>query len=107
MTRVELKDVHNKASCSSHKENQSYQLQCYLSSFKDEQQVIPVWTGFFYNVSNDSNSFHQVSYLLMIADSPTKHWTIYKMLIQTKQKAESLNLGEQTWYVIMLYIQKH
>ena len=30
----------------------------------------------------------------MIADSPPKHSTIYKMLIQTKQKAESLNLGE-------------
>ena len=30
----------------------------------------------------------------MIADSPTKQSTIYEMLIQTKQKAESMNLGE-------------
>ena len=30
----------------------------------------------------------------MIADSPRKHSTIYEILIQTKQKAESLNLGE-------------
>ena len=30
----------------------------------------------------------------MIADSPIKHPTIYKMLIQTKQKTESLNLDE-------------
>ena len=32
----------------------------------------------------------------MIADSPTKHSAIYEMLIQTKQRAESLNLGETT-----------
>ena len=30
----------------------------------------------------------------MIADSPTKYSTIYEMLIQTKQKAESLNLDQ-------------
>ena len=30
----------------------------------------------------------------MIADSHTKHSTIYEMLIRTKQKAESLNLDE-------------
>ena len=94
MTRVELEDVHNEASCTSQNENQSYQLLRYFSRIKDEQQVIPVWTGFFYNVANDSNHFHQVAYLPMIADSPTKHSTIYEMLIQTKQKAELLNLGE-------------
>ena len=29
-----------------------------------------------------------------MADSLTRHSTIYEMLIQPKQKAESLNLGE-------------
>ena len=53
-----------------------------------------MWTDFFYNVSNDSNNFHQVAHLPMIADSHTKHSTIYEMLIRTKQKAESLNLDE-------------
>ena len=92
--RVELEDVQIEASCSSKRENQLYQLLRYPSSLKGEEQVVPVWTGFFYNVSNDSNDFHQVAYLPMIADSPTKYSTIYEMLIQTKQKAESLNLDQ-------------
>ena len=49
-----------------------------------------MWTGFFYNVSNDSNNFRQVAYLAIITDYPTKHSTIYEMLIQT----DLLNLGE-------------
>ena len=91
MARAELEDMQIKASCSSQRENQLYQLLRYLSSLKDEEQVVPVWTGFFYNDSNDS---HQAAYLPMIVDSPTKHSTTYEMLIQTKQKAESLNLDE-------------
>ena len=94
MARVELKDVHNEASCSSDRENQSHQLLRYLISLKDEQKLIPVWNGLFYNVSNHSNEFYQVAYLPMIADSFTKHSTIYDMLIQTKQKVESLNFVE-------------
>ena len=94
MARVELEDVQIEASCSSQRENQLYQLLRYLNSLKDEEQVVPMWTGFFYNVSNDSNDFHQAAYLPMIADSPTKYSAIYEMLIQTKQKAESLNLDE-------------
>ena len=92
--RVELEDVQIEASCSSKRENQLHQLLRYPSSLKGEEQVVPVWTGFFCNVSNDSNDFHQVAYLPMKADSPTKYSTIYEMLIQTKQKAESLNLDQ-------------
>ena len=74
-----------------------------LRNLEDEQYVIPLWTGFFYNVSNDSNNFHQVVYLPMIADSPTKYSIIYEMLIQTKQKAESLNLEVQPPPIISSY----
>ena len=74
-----------------------------LRNLEDEQYVIPLWTGFFYNVSNDSNNFHQVAYLPMIADSPTKYSIIYEMLIQTKQKAESLNLEVQPPPIISSY----
>ena len=77
MARVELKDVHKEASCSSQRENHSCQLLHYLSSLKDEQHVIPVWTGSFYSVSNYSNNFQQVAYLPMTADFPTKRSTIY------------------------------
>ena len=62
MARVKLKGVHKEASCSSQRENHSYQLLHYLSSLKDEQQVILVWTGSFCNVSNYSNHFQQVTY---------------------------------------------
>ena len=88
MARVEVEDVQIEASCSSQRENQLYQLIGYLNSLKHAEQVVPMWTGFFCNVSNDSNDFHQVSYLPMIAGSPTKYSAIYEMLIQTKQKAE-------------------
>ena len=50
--------------------------------------------------------FHQVAYLPMVADSPTKHSTIYEMLTQTKQKVESLNLDEKDLECDLLYIQK-
>ena len=72
MERVEIEDVQIEAFSSSQRGNQLYQLLRYLSSLKDEEQVVPVWTGFFYNVSNDLNDFHQIAYLPMISDSSTK-----------------------------------
>ena len=52
----------------------------------------------------DSNDFHQVTYLPMIADSPKKNSAIYEMLIQQNRKQNCCTLVKQIWYVIMLYI---
>ena len=59
-----------------------------------DNQVLPGWKGFFYELTKETTDTHIVGYLPTICQSPTKMDVVLEVLKQCKQKAEALNLNE-------------
>ena len=59
-----------------------------------EKQVVPSWTGFYFEVISRSDDVkpHTVFYLPAINQSPTKLDTVQEVLLQVKEKSEALLL---------------
>ena len=67
-----------------------------MLSRQEDNQVIPGWKGFFYEVTRETHiaDTHIVGYLPTICQSPTKMDIVLEKLRQCKQKAEVLNLSK-------------
>ena len=59
-----------------------------------DNQVIPGWKGFFYEITKETADTHIVGYLSTICQSPTKMDVVLEVLKKYKQKSEALNLNE-------------
>eukprot|EP00794_Sanderia_malayensis_P011579 gene11579-12772_t len=64
------------------------------AAVRDLPYSIPNWTGFNALISERSNLWHRVVYLPAINQYPTKLETVQELLVQSKEKAESLGLSE-------------
>ena len=64
-----------------------------LVASQNEKQIVPSWTGFYYETSSQNlNERHSIHYLPAINQSPTKFDTVQEILVQVKKKSESLGL---------------
>ena len=59
-----------------------------------DNQVMPGWKAFFYEITKETTDTHIAGYLPTICQSPTKMDVVLEVLKQYKQKVEALNLNE-------------
>ena len=64
------------------------------AALRCNKHKIPNWTGFNRLISEQQMSWHQIAYLPAIDQSPTKLETVKELLLQSKLKAEKLELQE-------------
>ena len=80
----------------------------YFNEARNEDQVVPNWSGFHYEVApEDEQGLHTVHYLPAIDGSPTKMEVIQELLSQIKIKPEQLGLKSVMQFLTVSFMPRH